>query len=562
MEGRMTGSPGEALAAAHIEAALKALGARPLPGRESLQIPFEFTAGSRDAGSTVTLAGGEAGPRTFQGEAAVLALSFSDAGRVEGPVVFAGYGLSVPDGQEPAYDSYAALDVEGKVVVVLRYSPENASEELRTALTRYSGLRYKALQARERGAAALVVVTGPLSPNAGRTVEMSFDAALADSGIVAASVGGDVAAALFEQRDLERIQRELDSGNPHVAGFEVPDRTLTLDVRIERERRTGRNVVGWLPPSAGPSSSRPWVVAGAHYDHLGRGGHGNSLARKHEASQIHRGADDNASGVAALLEAGRRLAAAERASPIALAFWSGEELGLLGSAEFLAAAAIPPEQIAAYVNLDMVGRLRNDRLSLQGAGSSSVWAGLIERTNVTVGLDVHPQQDPWLPTDATSFYRARVPTLSLFTGGHEDYHRPTDTADKINYEGLERVAGFVTSLVSRLAALDERPAYVRVERRPEAAGSRDTVRAYTGTIPDYATEVEGLRLSGVIAGGPADLAGLTEGDVIVELGGRKITNIYDYTYALDAVKIGEPIAVVFVRGGERRQCEITPTARP
>jgi len=325
-----------------------------------------------------------------------------------------------------------------------------------------------------------------------------------------------------------------------------------------------RNVIALLAPEASEGAvERPYVILGAHYDHLGHGRHGNSLARRDEAGQIHPGADDNASGVAAVLEAARMLAAKPARGPLIVAFWTGEEFGLLGSSAFLREGLVPPESIAAYVNFDMVGRVRDNRLNLQGVGSSPVWGGLIEQTNVVVGFDIQTQSDPYLPTDASVFYLKNIPIIGFFTGGHEEYHRPADRAETINFDGVDRVARFGALLARKLAALDERPAYAKVERRSESSGSRDGVRAYTGTIPDYATEgVVGLRLSGVIGGGPAEAAGIREGDVIVEFAGREITNIYDYTAALGAVKIGRPVEVVCERDGERLKFTITPTARP
>ena len=246
---------------------------------------------------------------------------------------------------------------------------------------------------------------------------------------------------------------------------------------------------------------------------------------------------------------------------VALAFWSGEELGLLGSADFVETAVIPTEQIAAYVNLDMVGRVRDNRLTVQAVGSSPDWTGLVEAANVPVGFDLGVQTDPYLPTDTLSFNNAGIPTVNLFSGSHEDYHRPTDTADRINFDGLERVARFAALLTRRAANQAEPLEFVKVERTLQQGGSRDTVRAYTGTIPDYASEVEGLLLGGVMEGGPAAEAGLEGGDVIVEFAGQKIANIYDYTYALDAVKIDEPIEVVYMRDGERHTTTLTPRAR-
>ncbi len=568
LAGRLTGTAGERLAADYIECELRRLGAEPLPGADGYRFPFEFTAGTNDAGSSLTIApSGDEEPSVWQGLDSVRALSFSDNGVVQGSVVFAGYGLTVPESQDLSYDSYVGIDVEDKIVVVLRYWPEELDDETRAELTPFSGLRYKALQAREHGAKALLVVTGPNSPNSGKTIKTSFDAALSGSGIVAASVGGDLAERLFRSVEggLSRAQTALDSGNPHVTGFEIPDLTLTVDVKVERERRTGHNVIGLLPGRKQDSAADPdrsYLMLGAHYDHLGQGRHGNSRANKDEADQIHFGADDNASGVAAVLAAGTQLALQPDRPPVILAFWSGEELGLLGSSNFVAHGALPTERIIAYLNFDMVGRMRDNRLSLQGVGSSSAWPLLIEQTNVVVGFDVRTQSDPYLPTDASILYRAGVPIVNFFTGNHEDYHRPTDRSDAVNYTDLDRVAQFASIFARKIGGLDEPPDYLEVERRAASGGSRDSVRAYTGTIPDYTTEVDDLRLSGVIRGGPAEQAGLKEGDVIIEFAGRRITNIYDYTYALDSVKIDQTIAVVCMRDGQRMELSITPTTRP
>ncbi len=560
--GRLTGTEGEQRAAAYLADQLAALSAEPLPGEDDLLLDFEFTSGARDTGSTIRIET-EGGGAAFSDQTQIQALGFSDSTEVEGEAVFAGYGIRVPDSQDFGYDSYATLDVTGKIAVVLRYVPEDLEGEARSILNRYSGLRYKALTAREAGAVGLLVLTGPRSPNAGETIPMAFDTAAAGSGVAAASIGGEVANALFAAtgRDLEEIQKSFDDGNPHNAGFELPGVRVTLKTEIERERGTARNVVAVLPGGKAGSLAKPWVVVGAHYDHLGRGRGGNSLARPDEKDAIHLGADDNASGTAAVLEAARQLREMGHDRNIALAFWSGEELGLLGSADFVDDAVIPVDQIAAYVNLDMVGRVRDNRLTVQAVGSSPDWTGLVEAANVPVGFDLGVQTDPYLPTDTSSFNSAGVPTVNLFSGSHEDYHRPTDTADLINYDDLERVARFAALLTRRAANQAEPLEFARVERTLQQGGSRDTVRAYTGTIPDYASEVEGLLLGGVMEGGPAAEAGLEAGDVVVEFAGQTIANIYDYTYALDAVKIDEPIEVVYVRDGERHTTTLTPRAR-
>ncbi|MGB3562794.1 MAG: M20/M25/M40 family metallo-hydrolase [Thermoanaerobaculia bacterium] len=564
LDGRLTGTAGERRAADYLVRELEQLGAKPLPGREGFELPFEFTSGSSDAGSTIKI-GHPAGERGWTGGEKIQALSFSDSGSVTGPVVFAGYGIVVPAGQETFYDSYTGLDVEDKVVVVLRYTPEDADKETRAALARFSGLRHKALQARERGAKAIVVVTGPRSPNAGETVPMSFDSAIAGSGIVAASIGGEVAEALFElagDKTLEQAQKSLDDANPHITGFDLPDLEITLDVKVDREKRTGHNIVGVLPGRAAGEVEKPYVVLGAHYDHLGRGrSGGNSLARKEEMGGIHHGADDNASGVAAVLAAAAQLAKMDRQRDVVLAFWSGEELGALGSHDFLASEIVDPGEIAAYVNLDMVGRVRDNKLVLQAAGTSSVWPRLIEQSNIPVGFDLQTRDDPYLPTDTLNFVQAGIPTLDLFTGSHEEYHRPADRAETLNYEDLERVARFGALVTYKTANLETAPDFIEVARDPQSGGGREGARIYTGTIPDYTAEVEGLRLSGVIGGGPAEEAGLQEGDVIVELAGQSVANVYDYMYALEALEIGQAVKVIYLREGTRQETTITPQSR-
>ena len=566
LEGRLTGSPGIRMAADYVIERLEAIGAEPLPGAGGFRQAFSYTAGVADTGTTMRITGSGgtrvagAGGDGTDGPS-VRALSFSDTGAAEGRFVFAGYGLSVPETDDFSYDSYATLDVADKIVVVFRYFPEDAEGELRATLARYAGLRYKALAARERGAAGLVVVTGPRSPNAGALVPLAFDTAVSDSGIVAVSVDGALGAAIIESagEPVEAVQASLDTANPHVTGFDLPLEG-DIEARLEKRQATGYNVVGHLPPTVAAARDKPYVMLGAHYDHLGRGRGGDSLARGAEAGQIHNGADDNASGVAAVLAAGARLAGAARGRGIILALWSGEELGLLGSADFVAQEPVPMDSIAAYLNFDMVGRLRDDTLNLQAVGSSSIWTGLAEELNEPVGLNLTFVADPYLPTDVRSLNAARVPSLNFFTGSHEDYHRPTDDADTLNYEGLDRIVDLATALAANLANRPDAPDYVRVQEVQQRGGGA-TMRIFTGTIPDYTQEVEGLALSGVVGGGPAEAAGLRGGDVIVGLAGRTVTNVYDYMYALDLLRAGEPAEVVFVRGGERMAATLVPRVR-
>ena len=559
-EGRLAGTSGEKRASEYLVAELKKIGAKPLPGHDDFLLPFEFTAGSKDGGSRVTV-----GTRTFVTESDVRALAFSDNGEVSGEVVFAGYGIVVPNSQNFGYDSYATLDVKDKIVLVLRYFPEDADQKTRGILARYADLRYKAMAARQRGAKALLVVTGPRSPNAGETVPMTFDTALAGSGIVAASISGSVGQALFAgvpDKTLESIQQSFDDGNPHVAGYAIPNLTITLRTNVIREKRTGHNVVAYLPAtSAGALVPKPWVAIGAHYDHLGHGEAGNTLAAKDDAHRIHFGADDNASGTAATLAAAADLARQPRHRNVLVAFWSGEELGLLGSNAFATAPPIPMDQLEAYINFDMVGRMQDNKLTVQATGTSPAWARLLEQANVAAGFDLQVQEDPYQPTDVATFNGAGVPSLSLFTGTHTDYHKPSDTADKIDYDDLDRIVDFAVAITKRLGDAETAPQFTKVEQQMQSGGGRAGVRVFTGTIPDYAGDAKGLLLSGVVGGGPAEQAGLRKGDVIVEIAGQTIANIYDYTYALDVLKIGQPAKLVYIRDGKRVETTLTPAAR-
>jgi Zn-dependent M28 family amino/carboxypeptidase len=392
---------------------------------------------------------------------------------------------------------------------------------------------------------------------------MTFDTAIAGSGIPAASITAKVAASLFQKsgRSLADAQKDLDSGNPHVAGFALGVQ-VQLTTRVIREKKTARNVVAFIPATGSTSDiQKPWVALGAHYDHLGTGTGGNSLASREEAGKPHVGADDNASGTAAVIALAEALSKQpQRKRNLLIALWSAEEIGLIGSKEFVTMPPVPIDQIEAYVNFDMVGRMKDNKLAAQATGTSPVWGSLIERANVRAGFDIAIQPDPYQPTDVSSFNDAAVPSLNFTTGAHTDYHKPSDTADKINYEDLDRVVDLAAAITRQLLELDVPPQFTKVEQSSQTP-SRTGLRVFTGTVPDYTAEVKGLLLGGVVAGGPAEKAGLQKGDLIVEIAGQSITNIYDYTYALELLKIDQPVKVVYTRAGKRIETTLTPTVR-
>ena len=575
LEGRMTGSQGAQLAAEFIVKQLIAAGLKPLGESNTWFQTFDFNAGVRviTNDNRLRLSLSRSSTLNFTVEKDFRPLSFTSNGTVSGEVVFAGYGLAVPGKVGEGYDSYAGLNVSNKIVLALRYVPEEVDAKRRQELNRYAGLRYKAMLARERGARGILFVSGPNSPNAGELASLASDAAGGNSGIVALSVSTNVAARMLAAagKDLKTIQSQLDKEDPHAEGsFVLSNVTASMAADVEHIRKSDRNVLAVLRADG----ASEYVLVGAHYDHLGYGESG-AMLRAGEENKIHFGADDNASGTAAVLELAREMAGssahtainvasqpetAHLKRSIIFALWSGEELGLIGSSHFVEHPSVPLSNIVACINFDMVGRLRENKLMLQGVGSSTTWRREIEKRNVAAGFNVVLQDDPYLPTDVTSFYPRGIPVMNFFTGSHDDYHRPTDTAEKINYEGLERIVKLARALVVDVANAPARPDYVKVASN-EKGGSRDNLRAYLGTIPDYTTEVQGVKLSGVRGGSPAERAGLKSGDVIIEFAGQKIANIYDYTYALDAVKIGKTVEIVVLRDGQRVTIKATPEAR-
>ena len=570
MEGRMTGAPGGRMATEYLADVFEQLGLEPAGDDDTYFQPFEFTAGiSLGDNNKLEFSGADA-PTAVGNDWQPLAFSASESFDAA-EVVFAGFGLVAPeDGDHPEYDSYVHLDVEGKWVMFLRYVPDDITPEYRQHLMRFAGLRYKAMAARERGAAGIIAVSGPNSGVENELIKLAFDVSLGGTSVGGISVTDEVATALLAtaDKDLQELHDDLDTGEM-MMGFALEGVTLAASIDLVKERRIGRNVLASIK---GADPALPAVVVGAHLDHLGRGHNSSSLATNSDDSEIHYGADDNASGVAGLIEIAEYLLAEmedgrlEPKRDIIFAGWMGEELGLLGSDHYVKKLANSihnaediSSKVGAYLNMDMIGRL-DKALVIDGAGSSDYWRGAIERRNAPIGLPLKVQDDTYLPTDATSFYLKGVPILSAFSGAHEDYHTPADTPDKLNYEGTAKTARLFALLTRGLALDDEAPEYIAVEE-PESRGTGG-MRAYLGTVPDYAdTDIKGLRLSGVTAGAPADDAGLKGGDIIVELAGKTIENIYDYTYAIQALKVDETVSIVVVRGSERLELEITPRSR-
>ena len=489
-------------------------------------------------------------------------------------IVFAGYGIETPESASiETYSSYAHLDVKDKWVLVFRYLPEGITQERRNELSRYSSLRYKALTARQKGARGLIVVSGPNSKVVQQLAPMTFDASLASSGIAAISVTDAVGNKLLGGKTLKELQDKLDTGDL-MGGIDCKG-TLSANIVIQQEKKKGRNVLAVLPYGQQPDPHVAPLIVGAHIDHLGSSGGSNSRAKGDEVDKIHHGADDNASGVGGVLEIAQWLADLKKQGKLTLkrdiifAAWSGEELGLLGSNHFVEAYAKMIKgdanakltgMFAACLNMDMIGRFQK-ALVLQGLGSSSLWAKEIEKRNAPIGLPITTQNDAHLPTDSTAFYLKGIPTLNAFTGSHSDYHMPSDTAEKIDYPNAAKITKLMGLIARGIATADAAPDYIAMEA-PKNSGVRTGLRAYLGTIPDYAQgDTKGVKLSGVSPIGPAAKAGVKAGDIIIKLGGKDIANIYDYTYVMGDLKIGKETTITVQREGKSVELKITPGSR-
>ena len=573
LEGRLTGTEGGRRATAYVADVFAGLGLAPAGDDGAMFQPFTFTAGVDlgEANRLTVSVDGE--PRALTVDEDWRPLAFARTGAFEETgVTFAGYGL-VADGagEAPALDSYADLSVADRWVLVWRGMPEDLASAERTALSRFADLRYKASVAKSRGAAG-VIVAPPLREGFEDTLPaLTYEAISGEAGLPVVALDRAAAERMLSVLgdDLAAMTERLEAGE--AAGRSLVGVTVAGEIDLDFEERTGRNVLARLDLD-GVEGGAPPLVVGAHVDHLGRGETSGSLARGEQKGEIHPGADDNASGVAAVLEVAQKLAADRAAGELAgardvvFAAWSGEELGLLGASHFAEVTAEAAgvedlgEVVAAYINLDMVGRL-DDRLIVSGLGSSEVWAREVERRNAVVGLPIRTSNDTYMPTDATAFYTAGVPILALFTGAHDDYHRPSDTADKLDYDGLEDIARFTALVARSRAAAEAAPAYIEVAR-PEDTGGRSMSNVFLGTIPDYAEEgVEGVPLSGVVKDGPAQEAGLEGGDVVVGLAGQELANIYDYVRALNGLVPGEATTITVSRGGEAVTLDITPRVR-
>ena len=386
--------------------------------------------------------------------------------------------------------------------------------------------------------------------------DITYLASNALEGRLTGTPGNDSAAAYI-------VRRYVALGlQPGAIGFVQPFSALSLaDIHAGRTGgKPTQNVVAILP-GTDPALRGEYVVIGAHYDHLGRS---TEYAMDPGAGDaIRRGADDNASGTAAVLELARLFASHPTRRTLVFANFSGEEEGLLGSKYFVDHSPVPTDSIAAMVNFDMVGRLRSDKLIVYGTATATEFSAMLDSANAREPrpLKLSAIGDGYGPSDQSSFYEKGMPVLHFFTDLHDDYHRATDDPEKIDAGGEARVVTLARDVVREIANRPTRLTFVRAAPKP-VMSSAEGSKVYLGSVPDMsATDVKGMRLSGVRAGSPAERGGMRAGDVIVEFGGMPVKDIYDYSNALYSHKPGDVVKAVVLRDGQRVELTLTLGAR-
>jgi hypothetical protein len=556
LKGRATGSPELEKAAAYISGLFKSFGLKPVSGADYEQ-PFTVTVNAHlgpDNRFNDTDAGANG---VLNVKSDYVPYSFSSSGKFSGQVVFAGFGITDADRH---YDDYAGIDVKDKFVLMLRHEPQEGKE-----LTSHATFADKASNAKMHGAKGVIIVNDvaahPNDAAADKLLEFGSATGPTDAGIFFVQVKAADAEAWMkaEGRDLREIEAGIDK-DLQPRSCALAKLNVNLSVDVQHDTRTVHNVEAYLP-----GSTSEYVIIGAHYDHLGLGDE-HSLAPS-QIGQIHPGADDNASGTAGVIELARWFSKQPKPKRgILFLTFAGEELGLLGSSWYVNHPLLPLENAVAMINMDMIGRIRDGKVYVNGTGTGSTLAKLIGDTKPPDGFRFDLSENlGYGGSDHMSFTIKSVPVLFFFSGLHGDYHKPSDTADKINAVDAAKLLGYVAEVEQRLNEAPDRPQFIRTaEPKEPAAGAAGGGSGYGpnfGSVPDFDEPPKGVRFADVRDGTPAAKAGLKAGDILIEFDGKEIGNLYDFTYALRAKKPGDEVLVKVLRGSQTIEAKVLLTER-
>jgi Zn-dependent M28 family amino/carboxypeptidase len=576
LDGRRTGTAGADEAARYIASEFSKIGLKPGVARYLQSFPYvagvELGKNNRLSTNELTLTVGKDW----------MPLGFSTNGNLEkAAAILVGYGITASDLN---HNDYSNPKVAGRIAIAFSGTPDGDNPHSQFA--RHEDVRWKAIAARNAGAKALLVIARENNFNEDRLSRLHFDNTGGDAGFPVIAISRQSAEQLLN-KPLTEIEQAAKSKTD--AAYAEVASSINLAVEVIRRNVPAYNVVGVLEGSD-PVLKNENIVIGAHYDHLGRGGSG-SLSPT--SGEIHHGADDNASGTAGMLELAR-IFSTQKARPkrtlIFIAF-GGEEEGLLGSAYYVNHPLTPLTNTVAMINMDMIGRMRDRKLVIGGVGTAAEWKQIITQANTAQSLQVTTNspapvkgvpivvsangkpivtvdpngafeltmnEDGYGPSDHSQFYGKQIPVLFFWTGTHSDYHKPSDTFEKINYDDEARILKLVAAIVRDVDGAAKRLTYQTAKADPPRGGG---FRVYLGTIPNYADSTNGLLIDGVREGSPAEKGGIKAGDRIVKIGPREVKNVYDYTAALGEMKAGQEYVFEVVRGAEKLTLKVTPEAR-
>ncbi|MEP0860454.1 MAG: M28 family peptidase [Ignavibacterium sp.] len=548
LEGRFTGTEQCRIAAEYIVKEFEKAGLQPAFNRSYIQ-EFPFISDIKLGDTFCELINEEKISLKVNND--FTPLPFSDNLTVEGKLIFAGFGIS---SKENNYDDYENIDVKDKIVIVFRNHPDINTPH--SPFEQFAGLRYKATVARDKGAAGIIFVNTSEKKDDDQLFKLVYDGAAKVKGISVIQIKRNILQKLLSKFkiDSEELEKQITE-NKKPNSFDL-NTTAKIKTEVIEVESISWNVGGLLKGNDEKLSDE-YLAIGAHFDHLGWGKQ-NSLYQGEPA--IHNGADDNASGTTGVLELAEKFASEKNNLKRSIFFFafSGEELGLLGSNYLVNHFPVPTEKVVSMINMDMIGRLKDSSLIVYGTGTSSNWKNILNDKN-SFGFKLTFNDEGFGPSDHSSFYGKKIPVLFFFTGTHSDYHKPSDDYDKINSDGQEKILKYIHSAATEIINSENKPDYLAVERKD--SGRMTASRVWVGTIPDFAGDVDGYKLGGVTEGSPAALAGLKAGDIITKFGDKKISNIYDFTYAIGNYKPGDKVKVLIKRADQELEVELELKAR-
>ncbi len=561
LEGRFPGTEGDVLTQKYLSEEFKKYNITPAGDNGYVQ-PFDMYTHVRLSGNNSLNIVVNGTDTKYEVEKDFIPYGFSGNGIVSGEIAFVGYGISAPDGK---YDDYKdkdgnTIDVTGKILLMMRYSP-GGSDPHSNPFEQLESSRFKAMKAKELNAAGVILINGPNVGEEDKLARMTFDNVLQDVGLPVISCKREAAIRLLEANglDLKAIQDGIDNSKTPNSSL-LLNASAEVETNVEPVKVVTDNVIGFLE-GTDPVLKSEVIVIGAHKDHLGFGHYGSLYSGTDK--QIHNGADDNASGTSGMLEIAQKLSADKRnlkRSYLFMAF-GGEEAGLLGSSYFTNSEIFKKRNVVAMLNMDMIGRLADDKLIIYGTGTSPFWTKALDSLNANYNFKMTYSEEGSGRSDHGSFYNKNIPVLHFFTGTHKDYHSPSDDIELINQEGAAKVTSMVYDVAVALDGLSTKPEFTKIVAQSNEGKSMGSVKVYVGTIPDYSYSGTGMKISGVKEGGPADKGGLKAEDIIIKFGENEVKDIYGYMYAMGGYKPGDEVVIIVKRNNEEVALNITLGSR-